>query len=170
MRTQRLNNLIRKRESRLRKALWLPAASLSFSKEVVGTHALLTRSLFGADILRRLLLRVSLAKLTSAPLRFLWLRRRKPRFQSRLHLRLRETHRGAGAFRHTTSALLIFRRKLPLPLLPQELPIRMDFRSGFRKEKVLKVGQLNDRKWTTFTRSLILLILVEQKNHCHKST
>jgi hypothetical protein len=35
-----------------------------------GTHVLLTRSLFACDILRRLLLRVSLAKSTSAPLRF----------------------------------------------------------------------------------------------------
>ena len=40
------------------------------SKEVVGIHDLLTRSLFGGGILRRLLLRVSLAKPTSAPLRF----------------------------------------------------------------------------------------------------
>ena len=42
----------------------------SVSKEVVGIHALLPRSLFGYGILRRLLPRVSLAKLTSAPLRF----------------------------------------------------------------------------------------------------
>ena len=40
------------------------------TKEVVGIHVLLTRSLFACDILRRLLLRVSLAKPTSAPLRF----------------------------------------------------------------------------------------------------
>ena len=40
------------------------------NKEVVGIHVLLTRSLFGGDILRRLLRRVSLAKSTSAPLRF----------------------------------------------------------------------------------------------------
>ena len=33
--------LIRNRASRLRKALWLPAASLSLSKEVVGIHVLL---------------------------------------------------------------------------------------------------------------------------------
>jgi hypothetical protein len=46
--------LTRKRESRLRKALWFPAASLSFSKEVVGIHVLLTRSLFGDGILRGL--------------------------------------------------------------------------------------------------------------------
>jgi hypothetical protein len=37
--------LIRKRESRLRKALWLPAASLSLSKEVVGIDVLLSRTL-----------------------------------------------------------------------------------------------------------------------------
>ena len=39
-------------------------------KEVVGIHVLLTRSLFGGGILRRSLPSVSLAKLTSAPLRF----------------------------------------------------------------------------------------------------
>jgi hypothetical protein len=38
--------------------------------EVVGIHALLTRALFGDGILRRLLRCVSLAKSTSAPLRF----------------------------------------------------------------------------------------------------
>ena len=41
-----------------------------FTKEVVGIRVLLTRSLFACDILHRLLLRVSLAKSTSAPLRF----------------------------------------------------------------------------------------------------
>jgi hypothetical protein len=40
------------------------------SKEVAGIHVLLTRSLFGDGIPRRSLLRVSLAKPTSAPLRF----------------------------------------------------------------------------------------------------
>ena len=40
------------------------------TKEVVGTHVLPIRSLFFGGILRRLLLRVSLAKPTSAPLRF----------------------------------------------------------------------------------------------------
>jgi hypothetical protein len=40
------------------------------TKEVVGVHVLLTGSLFGDDILRRLLLRVSLGKSTSVPLRF----------------------------------------------------------------------------------------------------
>ena len=40
------------------------------TKGVVGIHVLLTRSLFACGILRRLLLRVSLAKSTSAPLRF----------------------------------------------------------------------------------------------------
>ena len=39
-------------------------------KEAVGIHVPLPRSLFGCDILSRLLLRVSLAKPTSAPLRF----------------------------------------------------------------------------------------------------
>ena len=45
-------------------------SSARVSKEVIAIHALLTRSLFGDGIPRRLLLRVSLAKLTSAPLRF----------------------------------------------------------------------------------------------------
>ena len=40
------------------------------TKAVVGIHVLLTRSLFGAGILHRLLLHVSLAKRTSAPVRF----------------------------------------------------------------------------------------------------
>jgi hypothetical protein len=40
------------------------------TKVVVGIHVLLTRSLFVCDILRRLLLRVSLEKPTFAPLRF----------------------------------------------------------------------------------------------------
>ena len=40
------------------------------SKEAVGIHALLTRSPFGDDIPRRLLLRVSPGKSTFAPLRF----------------------------------------------------------------------------------------------------
>jgi len=40
------------------------------TKEVVGTHVLPIRSLFFGGILRRLLLRVSLAKSTSALLRF----------------------------------------------------------------------------------------------------
>jgi hypothetical protein len=39
------------------------------NQEAAGIHVLLTRSLFGDGILRRLLLRVSLAKLTSAPVR-----------------------------------------------------------------------------------------------------
>ena len=43
---------------------------LVVTKEVVGIHVLLTRSLFGDGTPRRLLPRVSLATLTSAPLRF----------------------------------------------------------------------------------------------------
>jgi hypothetical protein len=43
---------------------------LAGSKEVIGIHVPLTRSLFGCDILSRLLRRVSLTKPTSAPLRF----------------------------------------------------------------------------------------------------
>jgi len=52
------------------------SALRAVTKEVVGIHILLTRSLFGDDILRRLLLRVSLAKPPSAPLRFWRLRKR----------------------------------------------------------------------------------------------
>jgi len=40
------------------------------TKEALGIHALLVRSLFGGGIPRRLLLRVSLAKPTSAPWQF----------------------------------------------------------------------------------------------------
>ncbi len=40
------------------------------TKEVVGIHALLTRSFFGGGIPRRLLVRVSLTKSTSVPVRF----------------------------------------------------------------------------------------------------
>jgi len=46
------------------------ATSRAVTQEVVGTHVLLTRSPFGGGILRKLLLRVSLEKPTSAPLRF----------------------------------------------------------------------------------------------------
>jgi len=46
------------------------SALRAVTKEVVGIRVLLTRLLFGGDILRRLLLRVSLAKPPSAPLRF----------------------------------------------------------------------------------------------------
>jgi hypothetical protein len=53
----------------MRCSTWLSVV-LYLSKEVVGIHVLLIRSLFGADILRRLLRRVSRVKPTSAPLRF----------------------------------------------------------------------------------------------------
>src|SRR5258706_2154411 len=89
-------------------------------KEVVGIHALLTRSLFGADILRGWLQRVSLAKPTSAPLRCGWLRRTKPQFGSRQHQWPRETRRAAGAVRHSTTVLQIFRPVLRPPVWPQE--------------------------------------------------
>jgi hypothetical protein len=45
-------------------------SALRAVKEVVGIHVLLTRSVSGDDILHRFLWRVSLAKPTSAPLRF----------------------------------------------------------------------------------------------------
>jgi hypothetical protein len=50
----------------------VPFGSLnaSFTKEVVGIHVLVTHPLFGGDILRGFLQRVSPAKLTSAPVRF----------------------------------------------------------------------------------------------------
>src|ERR1700674_1435468 len=76
---------------------------------------------FASDILRRMLPRVSLGKSTSAPLLFLWLRRTKPQFWPRRRRWSRETHRGAGAVRHTSSQFQFFRPVLPLPLLPQEL-------------------------------------------------
>ena len=49
---------------------WFCNFPFGVNKELVGIHVLLTRSLFACDILRRLLPRVSLAKPTSAPLRF----------------------------------------------------------------------------------------------------
>jgi hypothetical protein len=58
---------------------------------------------------------------TSAPLRFGWLRRRKPQFEPLRHPQPQTTRRGAGAARHTTSALQIFLSVLPLPLLSREL-------------------------------------------------
>jgi transposase InsO family protein len=58
----------------------LSAWCASPTKEVVGIHVLPSRSLFGGGTLRRLLLRVSLAKSTSAALRCRWLRRTKPQF------------------------------------------------------------------------------------------
>src|SRR5580700_4629673 len=91
------------------------------TKEVVGIHVLLTRSLFACDILRRFLRRVSLAKPTSAPVRFLWLHRTKPQFGSPQHPKSRETHRGAGAVRHSNRGAQIFQPVLPPRLLPQEL-------------------------------------------------
>jgi hypothetical protein len=48
---------------------WL-STPLAVTKEVVGIHVLPTGALFGDGILRRSFLRVSLAKPTSAPLRF----------------------------------------------------------------------------------------------------
>ena len=89
------------------------------TREVVGIHVLLTRSLFGDGILRRLLLRVSLAKPTSAVLRCSWLPEMKLQFGPRLRAKSRETPRGAGAIRHSTSVLLVFRRPLPPRLSPQ---------------------------------------------------
>src|SRR5215469_16127475 len=46
------------------------SALRAVTKEVVGIRVLLSRPLFGGGTLRRLLLRVSLGKSTSAPLRF----------------------------------------------------------------------------------------------------
>ena len=46
------------------------SALRAVTKVAVGIHVLLTRSFFGDGTPRRLLQRVSLAKLTSAPLRF----------------------------------------------------------------------------------------------------
>src|SRR5262245_17790821 len=66
------------------------------SKEVVGIHVLLNRSLYGDGTPHRSLRRVSLAKPTSAPLRFWWLCRKKPQFELHQHPKTRATHRGAG--------------------------------------------------------------------------
>src|ERR1700676_1660740 len=71
------------------------------NKEVVGIHVLLTRLLFACDILRRLLLHVSLVKPTSALLRFLWRRRMKLQFASRQNQEPPKTHQEPGAVRHT---------------------------------------------------------------------
>jgi len=80
----------------------------------------LTRSLFGDGIPRSLLLRVSPAKPTFAPLRFSSLRKMKPRFVPRHHVHLQETRREADAVRQNIPALQFF-GPLPLPpLLPQE--------------------------------------------------
>src|SRR6516164_8270755 len=92
------------------------------TKEVVGIHVLLTRSLFGDGIPRSLLLRVSLAKPTFAALRFLCLRKTKLQFGSPQRRQSLETHHGVGAVRHTIRALQIFRPLFPPRLLPQELP------------------------------------------------
>src|SRR6516164_7860238 len=96
-----------------------PEPPQAVTKEVAGIHVLLTRSLFGDGIPRRLLRRVSLAKPTSAPLRFGWPRGMKFQFGSPQHQLPQETHRGVCAVRHTTSALLVFRRLLPPRLSPQ---------------------------------------------------
>ena len=80
----------------------------------------MTRSLFASDILRRLLLRVSPAKPTSAALRFRSLRRTKSQFRSPQHPWPLERPRGAGGVRQTTSALQIFQLVLLPPLLPRE--------------------------------------------------
>src|SRR4029077_1949161 len=77
--------------------------------------------LFAYGILRRLLLRVSVAKPTFAALPFLWLRKMKPQFGSRRHPQPSETHRGADAVRPTTSVLRISRPVLVPPLSPREL-------------------------------------------------
>src|SRR5262245_22856295 len=57
----------------------------AITKELAAIHVLLSRSLFGDGILRSLLLRVSLAKSTSAVLQYEWRRRTKPRSGSRQH-------------------------------------------------------------------------------------
>src|ERR1700730_8878112 len=46
----------------------------------------------------------------------------KPQFRSRLHPWPRETHRGAGAIRHSTSALQTVRPVCPPLVMLQELP------------------------------------------------
>jgi len=59
------------RQGKFLQRSWMAQTELQeTTKEVVGIRTLLTHSLFGDGILRKLLLRVSLAKPTSAPLRF----------------------------------------------------------------------------------------------------
>jgi hypothetical protein len=82
-------------------------------KEVGEIHVLLTHSLFGGGIPRRLLLRVSPVKSTSAPLRYGWRRGTKPRFGARPHPEPQETHHEAGAIRHTNGDLQILRSLSP---------------------------------------------------------
>ena len=94
------------RSSSRSKPLNKGGALQAVTEEVVGIHVLLTHSLFACDILRRLLPRNSLAKPTSAPVRFLSLRKMKPQFGPRQHPSPRETHHGAGVFRHCVIALL----------------------------------------------------------------
>jgi hypothetical protein len=64
---QRANEVLQDHQARFEPK---DRALQSLVKEVVGIRVLLIRSLFGGGIPRRLLLRVSLAKPTSAPLRF----------------------------------------------------------------------------------------------------
>ena len=92
-----------------------------FRREIVALPSLLTHSLFGGSIPRRLLLRGSPVKSTSAPLRYGWLHGTKPRFGARPHPAPQETHRGAGVVRHATSTLQFFRPVSQLLLLPQAL-------------------------------------------------
>jgi hypothetical protein len=74
---QRRTRIVPARATRRRTAKDFAGGALNESrklqkvtKEVVGIHVLLKRSLFACDILRRLLRRVSPLKSTSAPLRF----------------------------------------------------------------------------------------------------
>ena len=55
------------------------------TKAVAEIHILQMRSPFACDILRRLLLPVSVAKQSSAALRYRWLRKMKPQFGSHQH-------------------------------------------------------------------------------------
>src|SRR5260221_5683305 len=82
----------------------------------------LNTPVFGGGILRRLLPPVSPVKQTSAALPCGWLHKTKTRFASRQLPWPRETPLGAGAIRHSTSALQTVRPVCPPLVLLQELP------------------------------------------------
>src|SRR5580693_8849931 len=77
-------------------------------KELVEIHFLLTRSLFGVGIPRRLFRRVSLTKLTSVALPSRQHRKTMPQFAPRRQPYPRERDREAGAVRRRTTFLQIF--------------------------------------------------------------
>src|SRR5262249_13959308 len=93
-----------------------------YSKEVVGIHNLLTHSHFAADILRRLLLRVSLAKPTSAPFAVLMAAQNEASILvSSAPTAARNAPRSLCSSAHHQRSLKSFPPLLLPPLPPQEL-------------------------------------------------